>query len=122
MKHKYYGDQVCGGVFLIGLALLFLTGWWWPGILFVIGAAMIARALGEGRPWQSATPAFWVIGIGVVFGVPGIFKALNWTLILAGILIVVGMFMLLGGNSRRDEDEDEDEKAKNDDDDEGGYA
>ena len=32
-------STVSGGVFLIGLGMLLLTGWWWPGIMLVIGAA-----------------------------------------------------------------------------------
>jgi len=32
-------------IWLIGLGVLFLTGWWWPGILIVIGLSMVAGAL-----------------------------------------------------------------------------
>ena len=42
MVDKKRSDQAAGGVFLIGLALLFMTGYWWPGILFVIGAGILA--------------------------------------------------------------------------------
>ena len=52
MVSKARADQVSGGVFLIGLALLFMTGYWWPGILFVIGASTMAR--GVGRPVHGA--------------------------------------------------------------------
>ena len=34
-----------GFVFLMGLAILALTGWWWPGILILLGVASILGAL-----------------------------------------------------------------------------
>jgi len=113
-------DQVSGGVFLIGLALLFLTGWWWPGVMFVVGASIIARTMAEGKPWQSATGAFWVIGIGILFGVPGLFAGINWGMIWPIALIGIGLFMLFGGNLRpslnryQDEAADEDEDYQQD--------
>lgn len=113
-------DQVSGGVFLIGLALLFLTGWWWPGVMFVVGASIIARTMAEGKPWQSATGAFWVIGIGILFGVPGLFAGINWGMIWPIALIGIGLFMLFGGNLRPslnrypDEAADEDEDYQQD--------
>jgi hypothetical protein len=39
----YGGFQ--GFVFLMGLAILALTGWWWPGILILLGIASILGAL-----------------------------------------------------------------------------
>lgn len=113
MNNRQNADQVSGGVFLIGLALLFLTGFWWPGIMFVIGASMIAKTIVQGRPLNHATGAFWVIGIGLVFWLPG---ALNisfgnlWPL----LLIVLGLFMLFGGQYRPKMDRYED-KPKHDD-------
>jgi len=32
---------ISGGVFLIGLGLLWYYNWWWPRILFLIGALII---------------------------------------------------------------------------------
>ncbi len=39
----YGGFQ--GFVFLMGLAILALTGWWWPGILILLGIASILGTL-----------------------------------------------------------------------------
>lgn len=80
-------DQVAGGVFLIGLAALFMTGYWWPGIMFVIGASSLARGLAEGRAWYSVQGALWTIGIGLLF-------AVGFSLPL--LLILIGISMLLG--------------------------
>jgi hypothetical protein len=37
MDKRKRASSISGGIFLIGLGVLFLTGWWWPGILVVIG-------------------------------------------------------------------------------------
>lgn len=80
-------DLLAGGVFLIGLGVLLLTGYWWPGILFVIGATSLVRGLAEGQAWYSVQGALWMIGLGVVF-------ALGFSLPL--LLILIGLSMLLG--------------------------
>ncbi len=57
--------QIVGGVWLIGLGLLFYTHAWWPGILFVIGASAIVEGLVKGRGWYAFQGGFWAIAIGV---------------------------------------------------------
>ena len=67
MTTKTRAEQVSGGVFLIGLALLFMTGFWWPGILFVLGATAMARGISEGQELQSVSGGIFLIGLGLVF-------------------------------------------------------
>lgn len=115
---KQQAGQVSGGVMLIGLGMLFLTGWWWPGIMFVVAASIFARTMVEGKPLTSATGAFWLIGIGIFFGLPGLIGGIAgsigqlWPLILIGI----GLFMLFGGRYRPNV-ERFDDKPKNDEED-----
>ena len=33
-------SPIFAGIMLIGLGILVLTGWWWPGIMLVIGTAL----------------------------------------------------------------------------------
>ena len=81
-------DQVSGGVFIIGLGLMFLgTIPWWPGILLVIGASSLARGLAEGQRWYSVQGALWMIGLGLLFW--GGFS-------LPLLLILIGVSMLAG--------------------------
>ncbi|NWF68606.1 MAG: hypothetical protein HXY40_05945 [Chloroflexi bacterium] len=80
-------NEISTGTFLIGLAILFITGYWWPGIMFVIGISSIAQALGEGKAWYAAQGGLWAIGIGLVF-------ALGFNLPL--LLIIIGVSMLIG--------------------------
>lgn len=95
-------DQAAGAVFLIGFGLLFITGWWWPGMLFVIAASTIARAMTSGQDWKSATGALWLIGIGLIF----MFN-LSWGF----VWILVGLGMFAAYMMRNN---DSDAKRKND--------
>ncbi len=102
MSHRRTSnDQTFAGVFLIGLAVLFITGFWWPGILFVIGIAMLVRTVNEGGRWQDDRSAIGLLAIGVVFTVLDIFDTINlsgafWPI----ILIAVGVYLLWGKNLR----------------------
>lgn len=81
-------EQISGGVFIIGLGLMFLgTLPWWPGILLVIGASSLARGLAEGQRWASMQGAVWMLGLGLLFW--GGFS-------LPLLLILIGASMLIG--------------------------
>lgn len=107
MVSKARADQVAGGVFLIGLAILFMTGFWWPGILLVIGASSIARGVAEGRDWYSVPGGLWMIGLGLMF----VF-GFQWPL----LLILIGVSMLFGkswhGHHWRGQDDEPEIKSK----------
>jgi len=34
-----------GGIWLIGIAVLAVTGWWWPGIMVLVGLSAIFGAI-----------------------------------------------------------------------------
>ena len=80
-------DGITGGLLLVGIGVLLLTGWWWPGIMVVLGIAIGAGLVFRGRylaglvaaaiffaiPLLTATEIPWaifgpmvLIGIGVV--------------------------------------------------------
>lgn len=90
MVSKQRADHIAGGVFLVGLGLLFLDVIdFWPGILFVIGASSLARGMAEGRAWHTVTGGLWLIGLGLVF-----LMGFSWPL----LLILIGASMLVGYN------------------------
>jgi hypothetical protein len=111
MFSKQRADQAAGGVFLIGLGLLFAGVMsFWPGILFVIGAANIARGMAEGRAWYNVSGGLGLIALGVIF-----LLGFNWPL----LLILIGLSMLSGYSFKSDwrwgavcDDEGEAEEAE----------
>ena len=80
-RHGYSGS-----VFFIGLALLFLTGWWWPGILAILALSAMARAYESGKPIFSSGHIFLLV-IGVAFALGGQF-------LLPAILLALGLSQL----------------------------
>jgi hypothetical protein len=86
---KKQSEQIANGVFLIGLAILFMPNGigFWPGILFVIGASGIARSLARGRTWFYDQGALWMIGLGLMFWFG---FSVPLLLILGGLAMIVG--------------------------------
>src|SRR6185312_899691 len=80
-------NQISSAVFLIGLGMLFATGYLWPGIFFVIGASMLAQGLASGRGWYSLQGAIWMIGLGIWFALGSPIGAL---LVIVGVSVLVG--------------------------------
>jgi len=94
MYSQERANQISGGVFVIGLGLMFLRVLpWWPGIMFVIGASSIAKGLAQGKNWAAMQGGIWMIVIGLVFGL-GWLGSIAWPL----ILIAIGASMLFGWN------------------------
>jgi len=58
-------NALVGGIWLIGLGVLFATGFWWPGIMFVIGIAAIVQCWLMNRPLCAMHGGFWCILIGL---------------------------------------------------------
>jgi hypothetical protein len=54
MTAQYTRDGIAGGLLLIGIGVLLLTGWWWPGIMVVLGIAV-----GAGWRWLASASWCW---------------------------------------------------------------
>ena len=92
-KNRQAASSISGGIFLIGLGLLFFTSWWWPGIMLVIGASSAAELFFRGKPLEAAgTFLFFLaipIGIALVTNIH-----IRWEVIVAVALIGIGGMML----------------------------
>ena len=67
MERSRSRNGITGGLILVGIGVLALTGWWWPGIMVVLGIA-IGSGLASGdamsrrcasQPCSSAFRSSW---------------------------------------------------------------
>lgn len=82
----HQANAISSAVFLIGLAALFYTGAWWPGILFLIGAEAVVQGFVRGRGWYALQSSYWLFAIGILaiyhFSVPLLFVFLGLSVLL----------------------------------------
>ena len=55
-----------GGAWLIGIGVLYVTGFWWPGIMFLIAiTAVLVGWLHHDRRWYAIQIGYWSAFVGV---------------------------------------------------------
>lgn len=83
-------DGITGGLILIGIGVLALTGWWWPGIMVVLGIAIGGGLVFRGRYLQGAVTA------AIFFAIPLLTTAnIPWGIFGPMILIGIGAVVLV---------------------------
>jgi hypothetical protein len=101
-RKKSMGDAISGGIFLISLGILLVTGWWWPGIMIALGLSSGAGLIFRGKIWQGILSlAFFCsipIGIWIIQETD-----ISWTLVGALILIGIGVIVLVKAFVLREE-------------------
>ena len=95
MDKKSY-ETLSGGIFLIGLGILFLVPGadFWPWILVVIGLSGLPASLANRKGWLGWQGFFWLVGLAILF-----WSGYFWP----GILVLVGVSMLFGALMRQSE-------------------
>jgi hydrogenase/urease accessory protein HupE len=79
-------NAVTGGIWLIGLGVLFATKLWWPGILFLAGATAIIQGTAHGARWPSIHGGLWLILIA------------SWALMrfnITVLLVALGVYVIV---------------------------
>ena len=81
---------VAGGLILIGIGVLLITGWWWPGIMVVVGVALAAERWLSGRTREA------IVVLGVFLAIPIAIAVMTsidipWIWVIALVLIGVGV-------------------------------
>ena len=90
------------GIFLIGLGVLLFTGWWWPGIMVVLGLAGCAALVFRGQTAKGigTLALFWGIAIIAIIvqevDVP-------WGIVAPLILVGIGVIVLVKAFYLREE-------------------
>lgn len=92
MKAKQATTGVAGGVFLIGLGILLVTGDWYPGILFVVGLAAGAERAMRGAYAQAVAALAVCFAIGLLSA-----AAIPWHIFAPFILISLGAVAVTKG-------------------------
>ncbi|HMP42685.1 MAG TPA: zinc ribbon domain-containing protein [Roseiflexaceae bacterium] len=84
-KRREIPGNIMAAIMLFGLAALAVTGWWWPGILVVVGTLATLQALVWGNIRETVKRALWLFGLAVLA---------EYSLWWPGILVLVGLSIL----------------------------
>jgi hypothetical protein len=87
LLHREQAHAINAAVWLFGLGALFYTGRWWPGILLVIAASVIAEGLAQGKSWCMLQSATWLVGL---------FAWATFDFALWVLFVILGTSVLLG--------------------------
>jgi hypothetical protein len=89
MHRQRVGNGITGGLFLIGLGVIWFADWWWPGIMVVLGVA-----IGSGLAFRAKYTQALVVMV-IFFGIPLLTEAkIPWNLFAPFVLIGIGVLIL----------------------------
>ena len=106
MSKSKQASAISGGIFLIGLGILFITDWFWPGILLVIGLSSGAELIFRGKTREGISTLLTLSVIAIVFSILQN-TDLSWAIIGPFILIVLGVITLFKAFFLKTEHKDE---------------
>ncbi|TET98766.1 MAG: hypothetical protein E3J30_06125 [Anaerolineales bacterium] len=105
MDKKRKASGISGGIFLIGLGVLLFTGWWWPGILLVIGLSGGAEQIFRGQTVRGIGTIAFFSAIPIVIAIVQS-TDISWGIVGPFILIVLGVITLVKTFFLKDEVEE----------------
>jgi hypothetical protein len=81
---------IAGGIILIGIGMLWITNWWWPGIMLVIGCALAAERFINGQLAQAV--GVFALFLAIPLGI-AIVQDINipWNIVVPFVLIALGI-------------------------------
>ncbi len=89
MNRRDSRNPITGGLLLAGIGVLLLTGWWWPGIMVVLGIAIGAGLVFRNRYLEGAVVA------AIFFAIPLLTESnLPWHIFGPMLLVGVGLVVL----------------------------
>lgn len=109
MMTKERSSQIGGAIFLIGLGIIAFFNYWWPGIMFVIAASLLATEYVETNTINFSSGRVVGAGVVLIIGLLGVIGFnVNWGQLWPVVLILIGLGMLfrgnfLGGDKRKNE-------------------
>ena len=90
------------GIFLVGLGVLLFTGWWWPGIMVVLGLAGCAALVFRGQTAKAigTLALFWGIAVIAIIVQE---TEVPWAIVGPLVLIGIGAIVLVKAFFLREE-------------------
>jgi hypothetical protein len=110
MDKQKQASSISGGIFLIGLGALFLTNWWWPGILVVIGLSGGAELIFRGQIAKGLGTIAFFCGIPLIWTIVQSTN-ISWAIIGPFILIAIGVIMLVKVFFLKDDNEQQEHQG-----------
>jgi len=95
-------SAISGGIFLISLGVLIITGWWWPGIMIAIGLSSCAELVFRGRIAQGIGSLVFFCAIPIVVAIIQATQ-IPWTVVVALVLVGIGVITLVKAFYLREE-------------------
>jgi hypothetical protein len=89
---KRLADGIAGGIFLISLGVLLVTGWWWPGIMIALGLSSGASLIFRGKVLGGIASLVFFCGIAVAVE---IVRATDISGVVIGAFILVGIGIII---------------------------
>jgi len=80
---------ISNGVFLIGIALLIMTSWWWPGILIVLWATLATREYLSNRMFDLLVTSVILLGLTTITIFPW-----GWNVMIPVLFILGGIYII----------------------------
>ena len=105
MDKKKRASGISGGIFLIGLGVLMFTGWWWPGILLVVGLSGGAEQIFRGKIASGIGTIAFFAAIPLVITIVQS-TDISWGIVGPFVLIALGVITLVKTFDLKDEDQD----------------
>ena len=105
MDKKKRASSISGGIFLIGLGVLMITNWWWPGILLVIGLSGGAEQIFRGQITRGIGTIAFFSAIPIVIAIVQS-TDISWAIVGPFILIALGVITLVKTFYLKDTDEE----------------
>jgi hypothetical protein len=94
MDKQRQASGISGGIFLISLGLLIITGWWWPGIMIAIGLSSGGELVFRGQTAKGIGTLAFFCAIPIVVWIVQA-ASVPWALVAPMILIGIGVIFLV---------------------------
>ena len=83
-------ETISSALFLVGLAIVFLTNTFWPGMLLVIGISLAVRQYLFGRLYDALLSLAVFTGVFCASGLN-----ISWDILLPVIFVVAALYILI---------------------------